>query len=335
MSLSALVTEGVRATGRLPGRPTRVNPLDRYAGPARRLKALRLKQWVGFTLLSPELASSMILQDAGYLASSEIYVRSLRTGALTEHARTVRAGSLRLAERLYGSRPELSVPGYRVAYEWGAEGADHRVTVAVDGTPDEGPVEMSLVLHGGSASAPLSVSSPLPGGDMYTHKVAFPVSGVVTSGEERFTLDPGCDLALLDEHRTFLPYRTSWTWGTFAQVLPDGTVGANLASRRTVAGSEEESGLWLPGRVEPLSDITFDRSSDGDLATWTMTSADGRLDVTFTPEGHKSVRHQLVLAAIDYHQWFGTYSGVLRGADGDAYEISGARGVCETMRARL
>ncbi|MBO0842440.1 MAG: DUF2804 domain-containing protein [Nocardioides sp.] len=335
MTSDALVADGARRTGRLPARPTRVNPLDAYSGLGRRLRRLRLKEWVGFTLLSPEFASSMILQDAGYLASSEIYVRSLRTGTLTQHARNARAGSLRLAERLYGSRPEIAHPGYRIAYEWGAEGGEHRVTVDVDASASDAPIRMSLVLHGAAASAPLSVSSPLPGGAMYTHKAAFPVSGVVEAGAERFELDPARDLALLDEHRTFLPYRTSWTWGTFAQALPAGIVGANFAARPSVDGAEEESGLWVPGAVEPLEGITFDRSSDADLATWRMTSADGRLDVTFTPEGHKSVRHQLVLAAIDYHQWFGTYTGLVRSTDGPAYEIREARGVCETMRARL
>lgn len=333
--MDALVEGGTRLDGRLGERPERVNPLDLYAGSRRRLKALRLKQWVGFTLLGAEFASSLILQDAGYLASSEIYVRSLRTGRLTEHARNVRAGSLRLAERLYGSRPEISVPGYRIAYEWGAAGGDHRVEVGVAAAGDDAGIRMSLTLHGASASAPLSVSADLPGGAMYTHKLAFPVSGHVEAAGERFELDPARDLALLDEHRTFLPYRTSWTWGTFAQQLPAGIVGANFARRPVVAGTEEESALWVPGSCEPLSEITFDRSSDADLATWRMTSADGRLEATFTPEGHKSVRHQLVLAEIDYHQWFGTYDGVVRSTDGTAYEVSGARGVCETMRARL
>ena len=65
-----------------------------------------------------------------------------------------------------------------------------------------------------------------------------------------------------------------------------------------------------------------------------VTSADGRLDVVFEPEGRKTVKHQFGLFAIDYFQMYGHYRGVVRGADG-AHEISGAHGVCETFKARL
>jgi hypothetical protein len=65
-----------------------------------------------------------------------------------------------------------------------------------------------------------------------------------------------------------------------------------------------------------------------------VTSKDGRLDVTFEPEGRKGVKHQLGLFAIDYFQMYGHYRGIIRGADGD-HAIDGVHGVCETMRARL
>jgi Protein of unknown function (DUF2804) len=65
-----------------------------------------------------------------------------------------------------------------------------------------------------------------------------------------------------------------------------------------------------------------------------IASADGRLDVTFEPEGRKGVKHQLGLFAIDYFQMYGRYSGVVLGAD-RGHRIDGVHGVCETMRARL
>ncbi|MFV2195310.1 hypothetical protein [Nocardiopsis sp. LOL_012] len=43
----------------------------------------------------------------------------------------------------------------------------------------------------------------------------------------------------------------------------------------------------------------------------------------------------MVVAAIDYYQLYGTYTGTVRGADGTVHEIRDAHGVREGMRARL
>ena len=166
---------------------------------------------------------------------------------------------------------------------------------------------------------------------MYTHKVVYPASGSVRVGDRTHTFDPSRDLAVLDEHRTFLPYRTRWLWGTFAGITADGIIGANFAQRPVVPGSEEESGLWVAGACEPLADVALTPTDPSDpLRPWTMRSRDGRLDVTFTPEDRKAVRHQLAVASIDYWQLVGSYTGTVAG-----YPVTAMRGVCESMRARL
>lgn len=332
---SALVEGGARHWGRLNARPTSVNPLDEYVGgrPRRLRRWLRLKEWLGWTLLHPEISSSFILQDAHYLASSEIYVRD-RVG-MTEHARSTRGGSLHLPRRLYPSSPRIETKGYEIGYEWAADPAGtHRIHAVVAATDDQPAITVDLNLDGSHASAPLSVSAPLPGGAMYTHKRVFPASGRLLVGDRRYTFDPSRDLAILDEHKSTLPYRTRWLWGTFAGLASDGILGANFAERPTAPGSEEESALWLPGTegpaVEPLAEISFEQQDGDPLGPWLVRSADGRLDVTFLPEDRKSVKHQFVVAAIDYWQLVGTYTGSLAGRP-----VAGLRGVLERMRARL
>lgn len=324
-----LVVNGYRRHGRFTTRPHDVDPLDESSSIPRALRRFRLKEWIGFTLFHPELSSSMILQEAHYLASSEIYVRDQL--GMVEHSRNVRGGSLNLPHVLFPSKPAIDVKGYRIAYDWAdkPEGT-HHIRVSVDVTPNQAAITMNLELDGASATAPLSVSSPLPGGSMYTHKVAYPASGTVTVGERTYIFDPTRDLAVLDEHRTALPYRTTWLWGTFATITPEGIVGANFAHRPIVLGTEEESCLWTPGACESLADITFARVANDPLTPWKISSDDGRLEVIFTPEDRKDVKHQLVLASIDYWQLVGTYSGTIAGR-----EVKNVRGVCESMRARL
>ena len=338
--MQELVTYGTRAWGRFDERPVYLNPLDAYGGLGKRLRRFRLKEWVGWTFMHPELSASMILQDANYLASSEIYVRDAASQRLTQHSATAAGGSLKLPEALYGSSPSLRRPGYEVGYVFGPRGGTHEIHVDIAAGRRHGheelPIRADLTLDGSRASAPLSVSQPLrPRGAMYTHKLVFPVSGTLAVGEHTYDFDASRDLVILDEHKSFLPYRTRWLWGTFATVEADGIVAANFCQRPDVAGTPGESCLWVPGSggapvcigVDP---VRFERDSDDPLAAWHATSADGRLDVTFTPDGRKDVSHQLVVFGIDYWQLYGTWSGTV-----GERRVQGVRGVMENMDARL
>jgi hypothetical protein len=120
-----------------------------------------------------------------------------------------------------------------------------------------------------------------------------------------------------------------------ATMVDGSPAGANFAARPGVRGEEEESCVWTPAACEPLSDIRFTPAGADPTETWQVSSADGRLDVTFTPEGHKDVKVQLGLFALDYYQMFGTYRGILRSLDGTEYPLDGVHGVCESFRARL
>jgi hypothetical protein len=322
---TSLVEAGVRHYGRFAARPRRVNPLDEYTGAARRLRRLRLKEWIGFTLLHPDLYSSFIIQDAKYLASSEIYVHDRGSGQLHQHARTAGPGTVTLPAELNTAAFER--PGYRIAY---AFGDTHRISIDVAAAGRTPGIRGELHLLAQNASAPLSVSSRLPKGQLYTNKVIFPVEGELRVGERGYVFDAGRDVAILDEHKTFLPYRTTWTWGTFALHSPDGLVGANFADRPELPDQEEESCIWTTTGVEPLSEVAFDQGQ----STWDIHSADGRLRVTFTPEGRKDVHHQFGVAAIDYFQAYGTYRGSLRTGD-ETVTLDGIHGVCEQMNARL
>lgn len=333
--MQALVEGGTRHYGRFAARPATVNPLDEFGPVSRVLRRQRLKEWVGFTLLHPRWYSSLIMQDAHYLASSEIYAYDRERAALHQHASTKRGGTLALPTGLAGSHCAYHTRGYTLEYDFAPDGNGlHRLRIDIAASPTAPAFGGELELHADGASAPLSVSSRLPGGRMYTHKAIFPVSGTMRIGERTIAFDPARDLAILDEHKSLLPYRTSWLWGTFALPAERGPVGANFADRPSVPGAEEESCLWVPGGCEPLTDVGFAPASTDPLAPWTIASRDGRLDVTFEPEGRKSVKHQLGVFAIDYFQLFGRYRGTLRGADRE-YSLDGVHGVCESMRARL
>lgn len=332
-----LVQDGVRRHGRLASRPRRANPLDEFSGLARALRRLRLKEWVGFTLVHPDCWSSLIVQDAHYLASSEIYAHDRSTGTLYQHAANAHGGSPALPDDLLdGGHCAFERPGYAIMYDFSRADGRHVLRFDVAATERAPAFRGELALDATRSSPPLSVSSRLPGGQMYTHKAIFPAEGVVRFGEREIRFDGSRGLAILDEHRSFLPYRTRWLWGTFALRAADGVlIGANFADRPEVPGEPEESGIWSPEGCEPLADVVFEPRSPGEaMSPWHIASRDGRLEVDFEPEGRKAVRHQLGLFAIDYFQLYGRYRGRLA-AGGRVHEIEGAHGVCESMRARL
>jgi Protein of unknown function (DUF2804) len=328
-----LVEDGTRHYGRLPGRPADVNPLDEFGPVGRVLRRQRLKQWIGFTLLHPDWYTSVIMQDAQYLASSEIYSYDRERGTLSQREATRRGGSLALPADLRTRPARFTARGYALTFDLTGADGYHLVFDIAPGATGPG-FRGELHLDAAGASAPLSVSSRLPGGRMYTHKALYPVSGTLRVGDRDIVFDPARDLAILDEHHSLLPYRTSWLWGTFGMPTPDGPVGANFAARTSAPGAEEESCLWLPGSCAPLAEIGFTPTSADPLAPWRVRSRDGRLDVTFEPDGRKEVRHQFGVVAIDYFQLCGRYHGTL--CDGErSYQLQDVHGVCESMRARF
>src|SRR5215475_3814300 len=118
-----LVDGGTRRYGRFDARLANLNPLEEFSGLSRALRRLRLKEWVGFTLIHPDWFSSLIMQDANYLASSEIYACERAGG-----------GSLRVPATLPGSSPVFRKPGYLLEYEFSASGKPHRLRVDIAAT---------------------------------------------------------------------------------------------------------------------------------------------------------------------------------------------------------
>lgn len=346
---------GARRHGRFPARPTSVDPLAARSLVPRALRRLRLKEWVGWTLLHPDWACSMILQDAGYLASAELYLAERRTGTTHQYAANGRGGSLGLPTDLFSSRVAFRSGGFGLEYRLSRTAGKHTIVVDLAAQGDEPAVTGVLELDATAASPDLAVGARLPRGSLYTTKTLFPVSGTLRVGDTEVVFDPARDVAILDEHKSELPYRTGWTWGTFAwhdagAAGPAGRsdlVGANFAVRPSLPGQEEESGIWSPAGCEALADVRFEPTGapgpggPGALVArddldcpWRVTSGDGRLDTVFTPEGHKTVRLNFGVVAMDYVQLYGRYRGTLV-AGGEKREVPDVPGVLEEMKARL
>ncbi|MDR1393444.1 MAG: DUF2804 domain-containing protein [Bifidobacteriaceae bacterium] len=331
LTATSVVEDGQRHWGRFLHTPTDANPAAALTGLRGAFESFRTKEWAGFTITHPEFFSSMIIQDAKYLLSSEWYLYDAATKSLAQHAANARAGSVRLPANILRSEVAFAAKGYRVSYSFNEE----RIRVRFDlAAAKDGPAATGeLILDPSKASPPLVVSARLPKGSMYTNKIIFPAAGSIRVGEREYVLDPDRDFAILDEHKSRLPYRARWTWGTFAQPVEGGYVGANFAIRPQLPDQQEESCIWTPDAAEPLANIIFSPLGDSPSADWSVRSADGRLDVVFSPFDRKDVNQQLVLAEIRYSQMYGVYSGTLRG-EHRTWQFDAVHGVLEKMAMR-
>lgn len=331
ITASHLVEDGKRHWGRFLKTPV-ANPLDEFTGIQRMFESLRTKQWAGFTLVHKDLYAAMIMQDACYIKSSEIYMRDRATGVLHQHAGIGGGKEFVLGNTLLNSAPKFSNNNYVIVFDFKADVV--KITVDIAATRTAAAFKGELILNAAGSSHPLVVSARLPqGGSMYTNKIIYAASGYMQCGDRRYDFDPQIDIAILDEHKSHLPYHTTWTWGTFALPTDGNFVGANFAIRPQYENEEEESGLWTPDGVEPLRDITFSPTGTAEKDAWHIFSADKRLDVLFKPEGHKAVKHNALIVGIDYAQMFGTYSGTIKGRS-KTWNFEGIHGVCERMDMR-
>ncbi|MDR1118647.1 MAG: DUF2804 domain-containing protein [Bifidobacteriaceae bacterium] len=331
LTADSVVEGGRRHWGRFLATPSNANTAAAFTGLRGAFEAFRTKEWAGFTVTHREFFSSMIIQDAKYLLSSEWYLYDIASGTLAQHAANLRAGAARLPADLLRSKVGFEAKGYNIRYEFGADQVAVRLDLA---ETNEAPTVLGeMILDAAKAAPPLVVSTKIPGGSIYTNKIVYPAAGQISVGDRKYTFDPAVDFAMLDEHKSRLPYRARWIWGTFALPVDGGFAGANFARRPSTPGYPEESCIWTPDAAEPLADVSFTRHGKKPLAEWEMKSADGRLDVTFSPIGDKGVDQQLVLAEIHYRQMYGLYSGRLRGENG-TWEFADVHGVCETMDMR-
>ncbi|MGB3331714.1 MAG: DUF2804 family protein [Mycobacterium sp.] len=332
-----LVEDGVRRYGRFDGRVRDTNPVDAHSGLSRLWREFRLKEWVGFALIHPEMSGAMIMQDVKYLASSELFVRDQATGVLVEKSARLRGATLRLPDDLlHGGRCRVKTRRYLLDYDFDADAGT--VTVRIDCAADQrGPaITGALTLHAQDAAPPLSISAKLTSAiDYYTFKQPFPVSGTLTVGDRTYVFQRARDFAILDEHRSQFPYSTFWTWGTFAVAIAGDVVGSNFVDRPEFSDDDDESSNWVPGAVEPLAGVRFDFDSDDPLSTVHVRDRDHRLDVMFTPAGRKAVKVNLVAAAIDYWQLAGIYRGTVTSLAGESYSFDDVPGVLERMKTRF
>ena len=294
-------------------------------------RLLTEKKWHYGGFASPSLVVGGVIIQLGYLASAFVYVFD------------------RLEKRMALSRSFiLPSPLVQVGDEPTAMKASMRRVrsrMSIDAGVSEGRffAELSgggridLRLDVTQAASPLSLVCPIGEQGMnLTQKT----SGVLANGEVRIgsrTYRLSGAIGGLDYTHGFLARDTRWSWASAHGRLANGKpVGLNLTAgfNDDGGGQASENVIWLDGEPHPVGPATFAYDPRDALKPWRITTADGRVELDFLPEGVRAEDTDLKVVVSQYAQPIGTFSGKVLNARGDIVRLEKVPGVTEWHRAR-
>ncbi|KAG5362336.1 hypothetical protein CJU90_5037 [Yarrowia sp. C11] len=153
-----------------------------------------------------------------------------------------------------------------------------------------------------------------------THKTSgLPIKGHVNLKENFKTKDLEFDLpenavASLDSSNGLLARTTEWIWASahtkdLGFNLQEGYMGKN------------ENAIWLDGEIYPVGNVTFEFDRKNPLEEWKIKTDDGKVNLTFHPEGARGEHKELGVASSYYLQPVGLFRGTLEAVEGDPIEV--------------
>jgi len=334
-----LVENGQIHTGFFKEPFRRVNILDanNLGGKAGKpMRWLRLKEWLGFGIDHPDLYGAMIIQDARYAASGNVYLYDKNSRELIDWLVLDVTGHLKLAEHLWHGVSSCGIGNRKMTFEHDLDHFRHNISVKIAGNRKKPSVSADLILHQNwKETDPLVVSLPiLPSHHTYTHKSPLHIEGEIKVGDKLYTFDPKRDMGNLDEQKTFYPYHSGWKWGSFIAYSKEGKeISYNFVDQMTPKDQAGEDALWVDGKLMLMEqpEIIVDAVDKKYL----IEDKEGKVKLNFVAAGAKAENLNFGLIAMDYAQNFGVYNGEITDTDGNVHQITNAYGAMERMKARF
>ena len=160
------------------------------------------------------------------------------------------------------------------------------------------------------------------------------LSGTLHVGEKRQTLSSPETLAFTDWSAGYMRRETFWSWAASAATLSDGTpFGMNLAAGVNETGFTENM-IWLGEKPIHVGPVHFDYIQGDNQSPWRITSMDGIVDLTYTPEGFRDEKINAFVLGSLFTQLCGTFTGTITPPGEPPVTVTRAPGFCEDHFAR-
>jgi len=301
----------------------------------RPLQRFRIKRWDYYGVTTPTHYYSFTLADLGYAGQVFAYVVDFEAGAYHEETLTIP-----LSQGIHLPRNSIQgtsrYEGKKARLVFRHEPDARHITIDWPGFGEQG---LAADVHLALPADHESMVIVIPIGDKrfyYNRKVnCMPAKGWIKIGDEKTTLDPQRDLGNLDWGRGVWTYNSFWVWASASGFLADGRrVGLNMGFGFGDTSAATENALILDGRVHKVGRVDFTYNPNDFMRPWRMISADGRIDLTFTPFLDRTAATNLVLITSEVHQMFGRYEGIVQTDEGERIPIEGLVGFAEEHHAR-
>lgn len=299
----------------------------------------RLKEWQHIGIIGDDFYFGFAIVDAKYMGNSFCYFLDRSEGKMVEYGRIAPPGIARVARDLWHGECRFNFAGYRIEIDNRLEYDHHRARVCIDGSSGKPGIEASIVISEDlNRIQPLILMTPLRGGrPAYTHKVACPASGEIRLGSKHFTFGEDSGIALIDEQKTFFPYRTFWRWATCAGHDSKGRIVALNMSKGISIDEEEynDNVLWVDGVISFLGVSRFEFNEDDVLEPWHIGTGGDSCVLDFQPEGERWGNINFLVLVSNFHQPYGSFRGVAFDSGGGEHKIRDYFGVTEHHLARF
>lgn len=297
------------------------------------LKPFRLKEWEAFQIDSEDYFVLGAIYQTNVASLNILSLWDKKKNTLQTWQSYARPSQLVMADNLIESVNHLSTSNSSLWFHNQLDKGLCRIEGRFKGKNKDKP-NFSLNCLLTSCSKPSVVSMPLgKNRGLYTHKEVFNVSGSMQIGAEKINFTDS-NLAIIDDHKGFYPYKLHYDWITGMETHENGDVLAfNLTKNQVIKPVEyNENLLWLNGERHPLPPVHFEHQKDG---TWHIRDDIGYVDLVMKPEQHLIIKNDFIVSKIDYHAPFGTFSGTLKDQMGKPHQVKCAYGMGENKTYRL
>jgi hypothetical protein len=201
----------------------------------------------------------------------------------------------------------------RIAFE------DHNFDVVLENRPEaiivsaEIKNELSVELDLMRNSQPLGVitRSGLKGFNYTNKEAGLTVRGNIELMGKKYSIDPDIPAGVMDYTFGYLGRKTFWNWAAGSGSDESGNkIGFNFSQGVNETGRTENA-FWVNGRLVKIANAVFEYDDLNMMREWKIFSDDGKVKLSFLPEGERSAHINLGIIASKFHQPFGKFSGEL------------------------
>lgn len=298
----------------------------------------RKKRWDYWAVTSPDLYVSITYADVDYLGIASLWICRPSVGLDLNLDRMVPfAHGFELPEVPCTSTMEADLSGLHLTID---EQADATHLSATCASSPNGPVVVDLVVERPAGHESLNVVIPWSERRFqFTSKQnTRPATGTVRVGDTEFVLGGSSPAyGTLDLGRGVWRYSNRWNWAAASGTSVDErVVGLQFGGKWTAGTGYTENGLCIDGRLHKIGDeLDWDYDWDDPMQPWRVRdSIDGRVDAVLTPIYDRHSRTSLGVLAMEVHQCFGTWAGVVVLDDGSEIRFRDVVGFAEEARNR-